>query len=121
MGGTNVRVIMASYPKLDHAPMRLLTHMAAVSLDPPGYQGYPPCIYWAGPDLQRLAMGYPNPTFDRRLREIRVALLATGAITRLRPYGQRRHPAWLVITGEQPDLSTAERWLAGGLGTWRRD
>jgi hypothetical protein len=120
MGGTNVRVMMATHGKLEHGPMRLLAHMAAVSLDPPGYQGYPPCIYWAGPELQRLAMGYPNDTFDRMLREFRAALIAVGAIHRLRPYRNRRHPSWLVMTGEQPELSTAELWLAGNTDAWTR-
>jgi hypothetical protein len=120
MGGTNVRVMMAAHGKLEHGPMRLLTHMAAVSLDPPGYQGYPPCIYWAGPELQRLAMGYPNDAFDRMLRDFRAALIAVGAINRLRPYRHRRHPSWLIMTGEQPELCTAEQWLAGTVSAWER-
>jgi hypothetical protein len=112
MGGSSALAVMALYPKLNHSAMRLLTHMAATSLDPGQRSGGRiHCCYWAGPEAQILAMGWRDMTRVtawRRLRLLRSELLASGAIVRIGVY--RKHPVFLLITGSQPELQTAIRW-----------
>lgn len=119
MGGRNARLLLAQQSKLSHRHMRLLMLMAVVSIDPPGANGYPPCLYWAGPDRQTLGMGLDDTQTNRRhLRGVREDLVAAGAIIRLRPYGARRNPSWLLMTGEQPPEYLAAAWLSGTFGPW---
>jgi hypothetical protein len=113
MGATNVLAVMAMYPKLDHAAMRLLTHMAATSVDPGQRSSSPPCLYWATPESQMLAMGWRDmsiATANRRLRRLRGDLVAAGAAARVGVI--YRHPVWMLITGSQPDLEEAVQWAA---------
>lgn len=112
MGGSSALAVMALYPKIGHAPMRLLVHMAATSLDPgQRSEGRLPCCYWAGPDTQILAMGWRDMsrvTAWRELRLLRRGLLNRGAIVRIGLY--HKHPVFLLITGSEPELQTAIRW-----------
>lgn len=112
MGGSSALAVMALYPKVGHAPMRLLTHMAATSLDPgQRSEGRIPCCYWASPEAQILAMGWRDMSRGnawRRLRRLRDELIASGAIVRVGVY--HKHPVFLLITGSEPDQDTARRW-----------
>jgi hypothetical protein len=112
VGGSSALAVMALHPKVGHAPMRLLVHMAATSLDPgQRSEGRLPCCYWGGPDSQILAMGWRDmsrATAWRRLRRVRDQLLTNGAIVRIGVY--HKHPVFLLITGSEPDRQTAIRW-----------
>ena len=101
MGAGNVVAVQLYYPQLDHRAMRLLTHMAVVSWDPPGTPDHEPCLYWARPEQQAIALGWTrwNPDKrDRMLRKVRGELVAAGAIVRVRNSGPRRSPTWEIVT-----------------------
>jgi hypothetical protein len=112
MGGSSALAVMALHPKLSHTAMRLLVHMAATSLDPgQRSDGRIPCCYWAGQESQILAMGWRDmsgASARRKLRRLRTELIAAGAIIRIGVY--HRHPVFLLVTGSEPDLATAETW-----------
>jgi predicted hotdog family 3-hydroxylacyl-ACP dehydratase len=122
MGGKNVRAVMALYPKLTHADMRLLVHMASIALDPAGAEaertdGKVPCLYYGSTELQAQALGYYGINADRLLRKIRGHLITAGAIVKVRSHARRRSPTWLVVTGEEPLISHHPEevlpWLSG--------
>lgn len=98
MGYHNAAAVMAIWGRLPHGPMRLLTHMALVSLDPPGKPGQQACLYWGSDQLQMLAMGYGSKSAPRLLRRTRAELVESGALVLARHSGRGRSPTWLVIT-----------------------
>lgn len=112
MGRANAVGVMAQWADLDHGPMRLLVHMALVSLDPPGNGEFGPCLYFAGWDLAALALGYSPPsalasdTFSVRRRDnvyrdvkrMRAPLVSLGAIRLMKPSAPGRPALWWVNT-----------------------
>lgn len=120
MGAGNAVAVMLYHRRLDHRAMRLLTHMALVSMDP-GEHSYPVCLYWGRPEDQAAALGWKdrNPAFrDRELRAIRAQLVAAGAIVRVRGSARRRSPTWEVITdpigGPRSSLQSSPTAELGG-------
>lgn len=122
MGGKNVRAVIALYPKLTHAEMRLLVHMASIALDPAGAEaerddGKVPCLYYGSTELQATAMGYSGRNVDRALRRLRLAMVDAGAIVKVTSSARRRSPTWLIVTGEEPLLTSSPEhplpWLGG--------
>ena len=112
MGAGNVRDVMACWATLDHAPMRLLVHMALVSMDPPGEPGRPACLYWGTPELQALALNYCGKDARRSVRKIRLALVQAGALELYAPAHRWRSPTWRVIP-VPVDNSPPLAWLQG--------
>lgn len=105
MGRLNVIAVQTFWPHLSHRQMRLLCHMAAMSLDPPGYDGYPPYLYWASWQQQAAAMGWrgvKDDDLERMTRRVRSELLVAGAIRLETASRKGRGPCWEVITA--PDL-----------------
>lgn len=118
MGASNVAAVGLSWGRLDLAPRWLLTHMALTSLDPPGRNDVPPCLYWGGWELQAGWMNYPATLASaRKLRRLRAQLLTAGAIE-LDAKGTRAHSTrWLVNPLPlDPSPSPALPWLKGGHG-----
>ena len=100
MGAGNVIAVLLYHRRLDHRAMRLLVHMASVSLDPPGTTNYGPCLYWARPEDQAAALGWIDWKADKRdrmLRKVRAQLVDAGAIVRIRNSARRRSPTWEVV------------------------
>ena len=113
MGATNVGSVLTAWPDLDHAPMRLLVHMALVSMDPPGTADAPPCLYWGTPELQALAMNYSGKHAIRLVRKLRGVLVIAGALELAVPARQWRSPVWRVVATPTVDNSAPLPWLTG--------
>ena len=113
MGARNVGSVMAAWPDLAHAPMRLLVHMALVSMDPPGTPDAEPCLYWGTPELQALALNYTGKHARRSVREVRAVLVRVGALELVRPWRQYRSPVWRVVAVPPVDNSAPLAWLEG--------
>jgi len=52
---------MAQHRDLEHPAMRLLVHMAALALDPPGTRDLEPLVYFGGWQLQAWHLGLDVP------------------------------------------------------------
>lgn len=122
MGGKNVRAVIALYPKLSHAEMRLLVHMASIARDPAGEEADRtdraiPCLYFGSTELQAETMRYYGTNAARLLRKLRAHLVDAGAIVKIRSSARRRSPTWLIVTGEEPLISYSTEeplpWLRG--------
>jgi len=115
MGASNVSAVYLYWNHLASSPLRLLTHMALVSLDPPGKGDTAPCLYWGDIDTQILAMNYSGKHAARRLRRVRAELVEAGALERIRPSARHRSPTWRVVPdpGSQDHLEPLP-WLLGG-------
>src|SRR4029077_265190 len=112
MGRANASAVMVEWRHIEHAPMRLLVHMALMSLDPPGNGEMDPCLYFMGWEMQALALGFNPPsatatdTFSvarrgsihRTVRRHRSILVAEQALTLLKTSAPGRPPLWLVHT-----------------------
>jgi len=107
-----VSAVLQCWGHLDLAPRLLMVHMALVSLDPPGRNDVPPCLYWGGWELQATAMHYPlSDTARRRLKRLRLALVEAGAIV-LEAKGTRARSArWLVHPMPVEEHSPPLPWL----------
>lgn len=98
MGSSNANAVMFHWRHLPSPELRLLTHMALVSLDPPGASGMAPCLYWGGIDSQAVALNYTGKNAGRKLRERRARLVEAGAIELVRRSARGRSPTWRIIT-----------------------
>lgn len=106
---------MLYWRHLPSPELRLLLHMALLSVDPPGAQDMPPCLYWGSVESQALAMNYTGKHAARKLRERRSHLVEVGAIERVRSSARRRSPTWRIVP--EPGSQEHERplpWLMGG-------
>jgi hypothetical protein len=110
MGRANAVTAMVTWRALDSMPMRLLVHMALMSLDPPGSDEIDPCLYFAGWETQALALGMDVPpaaatdtwsverrrVIQRAVARHREILAVAGAISRVKHSAPGRPAAWRV-------------------------
>jgi hypothetical protein len=101
MSKHNVTAVYTHWRTIDDTAMRLLTHMALVSFDPPDRQDRPACHYFGGWETQAAALGYQVPSreatdtysvfsrqnIERAVRRIRKRLRDVGAIKVVSPPG----------------------------------
>lgn len=115
MGSSNVSAVYLYWGHLPSSELRLLVHMANVSIDPPGAQNMPSCLYWGGIDSQASAMNYAGKNAGRLLRKLRARLVKDGAIELVRHSAQHRSPTWRVVTdpGAQDHRAPPMPWLRG--------
>lgn len=115
MGSGNVASVMLNWRHLPSPELRLLIHMALLSVDPPGAQGMAPCLYWGSVESQAMALNYTGKHASRKLRERRANLVEAGAIELVRSSARGRSPTWRLVPdpGYQDQEARPFPWLGG--------
>jgi hypothetical protein len=115
MGTSNIAAVYLYWGHLESSEFRLLTHMALLSIDPPGAGDMAPCLYWGNVESQVSAMNYSGKNAARKLRRLRAGLVEAGAIELVRHSARGRSPTWRLITdlGAQDRQRPALPWLGG--------
>jgi hypothetical protein len=117
MGTANVTAVYIYWSHLDHAPFRLLSHMALKSVDAGSRAAaaIEPDLYWLPLSDQAEAMGYAphGKATVRQLRKLRAQLVDAGAIS-LESSGSRwRSTTWRLHPVPRLPPSDPLPWLGG--------